>query len=228
MSITEELSIAELRDALVAVAQPEKVPEMVAYMKGHFDYLGVQSPDRRLVSKPLLLAAKKADPDDLIETAEALWSEPEREFHYVASEALRAGAKNLRVEDLPRIETLIVKTPWWDTVDGLAINTVGQMVTSHPELVHDMDEWIESDDIWIARTALLHQLMYKERTDANRLFTYCEMRMDHTDFFIRKAIGWVLRQYGRTDPDAVKSFVARNNEALSGLSKREALKHLKD
>ena len=100
------------------------------------------------------------------------------------------------------------------------------MVTNHAELVDDMDDWIESDDIWIARTAILHQLMYRERTDVNRLFTYCEMRMDDTDFFMRKAIGWALRQYARINPEAVVSFVKQHEQDLAGLTKREALKHL--
>lgn len=224
----ELMGIDELRDGLVAIANPEKAPGMAAYMKDKFVYLGCSAGDRRIVSKPILKAAKTMDPDELLDLADALWSEPEREFHYVGMDVLRAGAKNLRAEDLARVEALVIKTPWWDTVDSLAVHTVGTMVTSHPELVHDMDEWIESDDVWIVRTAILHQLMYKERTDTNRLFTYCEMRMDHTDFFIRKAIGWALRHYARTDGEAVKAFVAANEDALSGLSKREALKHLTD
>ncbi len=220
------MDIAELRIALLKVADAEKAPQMAAYMKGHFDYLGCSAGDRRVASKAILKAAKTLDPDTLLDQVEALWSEPEREFHYVGMDAIRAGAKHLRVDDLPRVRALIEKTPWWDTVDSLAIHTVGTMVTNHPELDYVMDDWVESDDIWIARTAILHQLMYKERTDTNRLFTYCEMRMDHPDFFMRKAIGWALRHYARTDGDAVRSFVAKNEDALSGLSKREALKHL--
>jgi len=196
-------------------------------MKGQFVYLGVNARDRRTASKEVLKWAKSADPDELLEVVKTLWNEPEREFHYVGMDAVRAGAKNLRATDLDTIAGLITKTPWWDTVDSLAVHTVGTIVSNHPELVHDMDMWIESDDIWIARTAILHQLMYKERTDANRLFTYCEMRMDHTDFFMRKAIGWALRHYARTDANAVRGFVRRHENELSGLSKREALKHLR-
>lgn len=220
------MNLIELRDALVRVADPAKAPQMAAYTKEQFDYLGVSAGDRRIASKPILQAAKQADPDDLLGQVEALWSEPEREFHYVGMDSIRAGAKHLRASDLPRVRALIEKTPWWDTVDSLAVHTVGTMVAKHSELTHEMDDWIESEDIWIARTAILHQLMYKERTDVNRLFTYCEMRMEHPEFFMRKAIGWALRQYGRTDGDAVVEFVERHADSLSGLSKREALKHL--
>lgn len=221
------MDIAELRDELLAVADAEKVSQMVAYMKGHFEFLGVTAGDRRITAKPITSAAKKMDPDNLLDLVEALWDEPEREFHYVAMDSIRAGAKNLRENDLERVRVLIEKTPWWDTVDSLAVHTVGTLVTNHPQLVHEMDDWIESDHLWIARTAVLHQLMYKERTDTNRLFTYCEMQMEHTDFFMRKAIGWALRQYARTNADAVRAFVKQHDDTLSGLSKREALKHLK-
>lgn len=226
MSQSKETSLTDLRDRLIEVADVDKAEGMAAYMKGHFAYLGVQAGDRRLASKTLLKAGKSMDPDTLLNLAEALWEEPEREFHYVGMDLLRAGAKNLRANDLRRVRARIEATPWWDTVDSLAIHTTGTMVATHPQLAEEMDLWVESDDIWIARTAILHQLMFKDRTDTNRLFTYCEMRMADTEFFIRKAIGWALRHYARTDPDAVRSFVTTNEGTLSGLSKREALKNL--
>ena len=215
-----------IRADLLAVADPAKAVQMAAYMKGHFVFLGVTAALRREALRPLLKAAKTSEPDVLLAMAIQLWDEPEREFHYVGMDALRAGAMHLRASDLRAIRGFIIKTPWWDTVDSLAVHTVGTMVTNHAELVDDMDDWIESDDIWIARTAILHQLMYRERTDVNRLFTYCEMRSDDMDFFMRKAIGWALRQYARTDPEAVVSFVKKHEDDLSGLTKREALKHL--
>ena len=220
------MELAELRAAFMGVADPAKAPEMAAYTKGQFAYLGISAGDRRVASKPIVQEAKGLEADALLAQVEALWSEPEREFHYVGMDAIRAGAKHLAPVHLPRVRSLILQTPWWDTVDSLAVHTVGPMVTNHPELVHEMDDWIESDELWIARTAIVHQLMYKDRTDTNRLFTYCEMQMEHTDFFMRKAIGWALRQYARTDPDAVRAFVDTHEDALSGLSKREALKHL--
>ena len=215
-----------IRADLVAVADPVKAEQMAAYMKGHFVFLGVTAGDRRSATKELIKAARVMEPDDLVELATACWAEPEREFHYVGMDALRAGAVHLRRSDLGAIRGFITKTPWWDTIDSLAVHTVGTMVTNHAELADDMDDWIESDDIWIARTAILHQLMYRERTDVNRLFTYCEMRMDDTDFFMRKAIGWALRQYARINPEAVVSFVKQHEQDLAGLTKREALKHL--
>lgn len=221
------MDIPELRAGLLTVANPDKAGEMSAYTKNQFDYLGCSAGERRNVSKPMTQSAKTMDPDDLLELVQALWAEPEREFHYVGMDVIRAGAKNLRVKDLEAVRGFILATPWWDTVDSIAIHTIGTMVTNHPTLAHVMDEWIESDGMWISRTAILHQLMFKERTDTNRLFTYCTMKMESTEFFTRKAIGWTLRQYARTDPDAVRNFVAENEDSLSGLSKREALKHLR-
>lgn len=222
------MELDELRAALDDVASVEKAEGMAAYLKDQYEFMGVMAGDRRIASKPLLTAAKSQDPNELLALVEKLWSEPEREFHYVGMDAIRAGAKNLRLGDLGRVRALIEKTPWWDTVDSLAIHTVGTMVRTHPELVEVMDEWVESPDIWIARTAILHQLMYKDATDTNRLFTYSEMRLEDTEFFIRKAIGWALRQYARTDASAVRDFVHRHEGTISGLTKREALKHLTD
>lgn len=211
---------------LHAAADPDNATPMAAYMQGHFEFLGVSAPERRRLSKPLLTWAKTADPDELLDVCLRLWDHPARECQYTAMDALRSGARNLRADDLDAIARCITMTPWWDTVDSLAIHTVGTMVQQHPELVDQMDEWIGSDDLWIARSAILHQVTYDDRTDAKRLFSYCEQRMHDTDFFIRKAIGWALREYANTDPAAVSAFVQRHQNALSGLSRREALKHL--
>jgi 3-methyladenine DNA glycosylase AlkD len=99
-------------------------------------------------------------------------------------------------------------------------------VATHPELISEMDRWIDDENLWVARTAILHQLFYGDATDVDRLFGYCLRQASHPDFFIRKAIGWALRQYARTDPDRVRSFLVGPGAALSPLSVREASKHL--
>jgi 3-methyladenine DNA glycosylase AlkD len=103
---------------------------------------------------------------------------------------------------------------------------VGGLVAADPKLVADMDEWIVDEDMWVARTALLHQLRYKERTDTERLFAYCLRQSGHPDFFIRKAIGWCLREYAKTDPEAVRGFLAQEKGRFAPLSVREALKNI--
>ena len=174
------MDVGEVRLALADVADPEKVEAMTAYMKGHFTYLGVTAALRREASRPILKTAKTSEPDELLMMATQLWNEPEREFHYVGMDVLRAGANHLRASDLAAVRGFILATPWWDTVDSLAAWTVGPMVSNHPELARSMDDWIEDDNIWIARTAILHQLGYKESTDAARLFRYAERRASHS------------------------------------------------
>ncbi len=204
-------------------------------MRNQFRYLGLTSPILRKATKPFLAAGVDADGDQLMATAWKCWQQDEREFQYTATMLLRKWSKNLKPDSLeasathpnePSVEALITNKSWWDTVDSLAPWTVGPLVAANPELVTVMDRWIEHDNIWLVRSALLYQLSYKERTDPERLFHYSALRADDTEFFIRKAIGWALRQYGRQDGEAVKRFVAEHESRLSGLSKREALKHL--
>jgi len=220
------IDMSDVRREFISISDPTKIGPMTGYMKGQFAFLGVTAGDRRMVTKEIIRSAKTMKPDDLIDFAGRCWAEPEREFHYLGMDALRAGANRLRSTDLGALRSFILATPWWDTVDSLAAWTVGPMVSNHPELTRSMDDWIEDDNIWIARTAILHQLGYKENTDAARLFRYAERRASHADFFIRKAIGWALRQYARVEPEAVGLFVAEHDAELSGLTKREALKHL--
>jgi 3-methyladenine DNA glycosylase AlkD len=109
-------------------------------------------------------------------------------------------------------------------VDELATNVVGPLVSRHPTLRSTMGAWIGSDNLWLARAAILHQERYKERTDPDLLFAYCLRRAGDREFFIRKAVGWALRSYAKTNPLAVKAFLESHANALSGLSRREALK----
>ncbi len=131
----------------------------------------------------------------------------------------------LSAEHVGAVEQLIRTNSWWDTVDGLAPNVIGPIVMADSEVAKTMDEWIRDDDFWIVRSAILHQLRYRDHTDADRLFGYVESRAGDTEFFIRKASGWALREYARTNPTAVYAFVDRMGDRLSGLTRREALKH---
>ncbi len=216
----------ELRAALEAVAVPEQAAPMAAYMKNHFEFLGVKSPEARKAAKPTLAAGKQADADELMAFADDCWEQPEREFQYVACIVLRRWISTLEPEHIEDLERLVTTKSWWDTVDSLAAWSVGRLVYANRELVDVMDQWIESENMWLARTAIIHQLSFKAETDADRLFRYADLRAEDTEFFIRKAIGWALRQHAREDPDRVRAFVAANEDRLSGLSKREALKHI--
>jgi 3-methyladenine DNA glycosylase AlkD len=193
---------------------------MSAYLRHQFPCLGINHP--RLDA--LLQRLPAPEPEVKIDYALACWELPEREYQYAALRRLRSGAGRLSPDRLPDLEKLIVTKSWWDTVDELATNVVGPMVLAHPALVAEMDRWLESENIWLARTAILHQERWKARTDAERLFAYCLRRAGDREFFIRKAIGWSLRSYAATDPSAVARFVHDHESLLSGLSKREALR----
>jgi 3-methyladenine DNA glycosylase AlkD len=138
---------------------------------------------------------------------------------------LRRFAPRAHADLLPTVERLLSTKAWWDTVDELAIHVVGPLVARHG-LQADMRRWIDDKDFWLARAAILHQNTYRERTDADLLFEFCRRRAADDEFFLRKAIGWALRQYARIDPDAVLRFVKDDEQALSGLSTREALRHV--
>jgi 3-methyladenine DNA glycosylase AlkD len=209
---------------LRAAGDPDRAAAMAAYMRGQFPFLGVPTPERRRRSRPLVSAARRMLPGDSVTAVDLLWEQVEREFQYVGSDVARAAVRNWGPAQLADLRRWVTTGSWWDTVDTLA-HAVGDLVATHPTLSPQMDRWVEDPDPWVARVAILHQLGWKERTDPVRLFAACAARADDTEFFIRKAIGWALRDYARTDPDGVRRFVAAHPE-LSGLSRREALKHL--
>jgi 3-methyladenine DNA glycosylase AlkD len=207
-------------------ADPERVGAMRAYLRDQFPFLGIPTPRRRALSREVLAGQPRPGEDDLRAVALGCWALPEREYQYFAVDWLTRHASVCLPGFLDIARTLVTELSWWDTVDGLASHVVGTIVVAHPATVSTMDSWVGAENLWLVRTALLHQLTYKERTDAVRLFRYCLAQAGHRDFFIRKAIGWALRQYAYTDPEAVRDFVTRHRARLSPLSVREASKHL--
>jgi 3-methyladenine DNA glycosylase AlkD len=193
---------------------------MSAYLRNQFPCLGISLPKL----DALLRELPGPEPELVIDFALACWELPEREYQYAAIRRLSSARRRLQAERLPDLERLITTKSWWDTVDALATDVVGSLVMAHPGLVAEMDRWLESDNMWLARAAILHQERWKEKTDARRLFAYCLRRAGDRDFFIRKAIGWSLRSYAAVDPAAVGSFVEEHEPELSGLSRREALR----
>lgn len=217
--------MAAAEAAYRGAADPERAAAMSAYMRGRFPFLGIQRPDRARLERPLLMGLRLSD-EDLARAVDACWALPEREFQYLGCVLLERHARRLPAAFLPVVERCITGKAWWDTVDHLAARVVGPMVRSHPVLAQVMDDWAGREDVWLARTAIIHQLGFRDGTDPDRLFGHCALRAGDGDFFIRKGIGWALRQYARTDPDAVRAFVAEHRDVLSPLSVREATKHL--
>ncbi|MEU3949980.1 DNA alkylation repair protein [Streptomyces sp. NPDC029526] len=207
-------------------ADPQRAVGMRAYMKDVAPFLGLTTPVRRALSRTVLEGLPRPDEADCAEIALRCWSLPEREYHYFAVDYLRRHVRHCSSGFLPVTRQLLTTLPWWDTVDLLAAHVVGALVAADRDLAAEMDAWSVDEDLWLVRTALLHQLRYKERTDTGRLFGYCARQAGHPDFFVRKAIGWCLREYAKTDPEAVRAFVARERDRLAPLSVREALKNI--
>ncbi|MFE9559524.1 DNA alkylation repair protein [Streptomyces sp. NPDC006487] len=221
-----ELLVARLTEAYGAAADAERAGPMAAYMKDVSPFLGIPTPLRRELSRAVTKDTPKPSEADCAALALRCWDLPEREYRYFAVDYLRRHVSRCSSGFLPVVRHLIVTVPWWDTVDLLAAHTVGPLVAADPELAAVMDDWIGDEDLWVARTALLHQLRFKSATDTERLFAYCRRQSGHPDFFVRKAIGWCLREYAKTDPGAVRAFVTAERESLSPLSVREALKNI--
>jgi len=215
-----------LEAAFVAQADPARAVGARAYMREQFDFYGIPAPVQQRIAREATAALPVPTERDVVGVARACWRKAEREWQYFGCWYLRRHIRGRSAGMLAHVEPLITAKSWWDTVDSLAGHTVGGLVAQHAELASTMDEWIASDNIWLARTAILHQLGYKSRTDPDRLFAYSLRRASDREFFIRKAIGWALREYSKTDATAVRSFVRSNADTLAPLSRKEALKWL--
>jgi 3-methyladenine DNA glycosylase AlkD len=232
--VTSDVPFSTLADTVLerltvtyaAAADPERAVSMRAYMKDVAPFLGLTTPVRRTLSRTVVADLPRPGEADCTAIALRCWQLPEREYQYFAVDYLRRHARACSSGFLPVARYLVATVSWWDTVDALAAHVVGALVAADPGLTADMDAWIVDDDLWIARTALLHQLRYKEHTDSGRLFAYCLRQSGHPDFFVRKAIGWCLREYAKTDPEAVREFLVRERGRFAPLSVREALKNI--
>ncbi|GAA5175181.1 DNA alkylation repair protein [Niveibacterium umoris] len=220
---------SSVSEALLPLASPERQAPMQAYMKDRFAFLGVATPARRAATMPLIRALKAPTAADLLATAGALWQMPAREFQYVAVDLLARHHRRLGRADVPALLALAREKTWWDSVDGLA-GVVGDVVRAArrdaPDPQACMDDAVADADFWVRRIAMLHQLGWRADTDRDRLFAYARRLAPESEFFIRKAIGWALRDYAWHDPAPVRAFVASMGTALSPLSRREATKHI--
>jgi 3-methyladenine DNA glycosylase AlkD len=222
--------VADVRRRLRAAGDATKAAQMQAYMKSALPFHGVSSPDCRVIMRDVLAAHELPDRATWRATVLALWDDAgQREERYaalaVAKDRRYAGYRDPRV--LPLYRHLVVSGAWWDLVDDVATHLVGPLLLAHPAAVRPtVTAWASDEDRWLRRTAVICQVGAKDRTDLPLLALAVEANLDDRDFFLRKAIGWALRQHARTDPAWVRAFVAAHADRLSGLSRREALKHL--
>jgi len=220
--------VADITAALTPLADPERALSMKAYLLHQFDFLGLPAPIRRAAVKDFV-NAKQSDKGVVLNSADLLWTYPLREYRYTAIDLLRRHAKLFDTSDLPFFKKLLQTDSWWETVDGLsavigailrAENTKGK---SSAEL---MNAWIKDEDFWVRRSAMLHQLGWREQTDQSLLAEYALTLAHEQESSFERAIGWALRDYARAEPDWVLSFTAQHEDRFANLTLREARKHL--
>jgi 3-methyladenine DNA glycosylase AlkD len=222
--------IEAVREGLRAAADPAKAPQMQAYMKSSMPFHGVQSPQQRRIFRAAVAAYPLEGFEAWRDTVLALWREATHREEWYAAIALaeaRAYSAHRTREAMPVYEEMILTGAWWDVVDPIASHLVGELLERDREWTANlMHDWSRDQHLWKRRTSIICQLGAKEDTDLDLLYDCIEPNIGDGDFFIRKAIGWALRQYAWTQPDEVVRYVEANAERLSPLSRREALKNV--
>ena len=214
---------------LRAETHPERANQQQAYMKSEIPYFGLSVPRCRSIAHETLHDHPPQNTQAWVTSILLLWREAtHREECYIAIELLlhKKFAHWLVLDRLPVLEEMVVAGAWWDYVDALAIRGAGTVLANDPvQTKRILYKWAKDQNIWKRRVAILAQLKSKTNTDVDLLSKCIKPSIGHSEFFLRKGIGWALREYSKTDPDWVKEFVEKHPE-LSGLSRREALKHL--
>lgn len=219
-----------LRNRLAEVAEPARAPAMQAYMKSSMPYLGVSAVPLRQLCKEIFIALKFADAEAWRREVLTLWRGAHyREERYAAIEltGLRTVQDFQRMDALGMYEEMITSGAWWDYVDPLATQRLWAILVNDPvPMKQAMLHWSRDENLWKRRSAILCQIKAKTATDLDLLYACIEPSLPSKEFFLRKGIGWALRQYAWTDPAEIQRYVAANADALSGLSRREALKNI--
>lgn len=213
-----------LKKQMESHADPLKAKKMAAYMKNQFLFYGIPSPNRKALYKDFL---KEEKIKKIVDWAllDQCFEDEHREFQYFACDYLVALAFYIPFEELDRIKAYIQKGNWWDTTDALD-QVIGKIGLRDTRIKQAMILWSRSDELWIKRAAIDHQLLYKEKTDTQLLETILLNGLGSNEFFINKAIGWALRQYSKTNPRWVESFIKQHHVALSSLTIKEASRYL--
>jgi len=189
----------------------------------NLEFFGIKSPERKVLKKKFLNSSGLPNQNQLDVIVKECWQLPQREYQYFIMEVLGRLAKKADKGRIDLYEYLVENKSWWDTVDYIASNLAGVHFLKYPNMIKPYTEkWMDSGNIWLQRTAILFQLKYKKETDLELLSNYIQALQGSKEFFINKAIGWILREYSKTDPDWVLNFA--ENEELANLSRREALK----
>lgn len=194
-----------------------------AYLRDQFSFYGMKTPIRRAVQKPFLVKAYLPPKDNLESLVRMLWNKPQREYHYFAQELVEKYTKQFEEKDIILLEFMVLHNSWWDTIDFIAPKLIKAYFKKFPnQRDGQLKKWLSSNNFWLQRSCLIFQLLEKDKTDVILLKHVIESLLGSKEFFINKAIGWVLRDYSRTNPKWVMEFV--ENTKLHPLSAREALR----
>ena len=217
-SYLQPLEIAFKKYADAGIAAPMK-----KYMKDRYDYFGIKSPLRKEIYREHKLKHGLMPLAETEEIVKWCWQQPQREYQYFAMEFLGKTMKKADKDIINLYIYMIANKSWWDTVDYIAANLVGNYLKLFPERTKKLtDQWMAANDMWRQRTCLLFQLKYKSVTNTELMHSFISRLSDSKEFFIRKAIGWVLREYSKTNAEFVVDYVKKY--PMSGLSQREAVK----
>lgn len=221
-TITPSEYIHMVTDIFIKVSDPIKAEQQMAYMRYQFEYCGLGATVWYPKAKEIFIEHGMFTGKKLKTFVEGCYDQSYREVVYVGIEMMQRMLSCQHASWIKVLEKCITTQSWWDSVDWLAKLT-GLFFKQYPELQYEyVWKWIESDNMWLQRVAIIHQLFYKENTDEKLLFDMIRRRSDSKEFFIRKACGWALRQYSKTNPKRVQWFV--KNHQLSPLSAKEALR----
>lgn len=216
---TLEIEFEKHKNAKIALEQK-------AYMRHQFQFYGLKATVRREIQKPFFIKEYLPQKSEIEHIIKTLWEKPQREYQHFAQELAFKYVKQLELKDINLFELMVTNKSWWDTVDFIANRLMGEYFKTFPNQKEKyVTKWLKSDNMWLQRSALLFQLKYKNKIDTVLLSSTINSLLNSKEFFINKAIGWVLREYSRTNPNWVIEFV--NNTELSNLSKKEALRLLK-
>ena len=214
----------KLYEEMIRHKNEEQAQKMSKYMLNKFEYIGIKTPKRRKIFKNFFKEYKNEEKIDW-EFVNKCWENKHREFQYIAADYLKNMKDKLTIDDIPKFKRLILEKSWWDTIDNLDM-TIGALALKDSNVNKILLEWSLDENIWLRRIAIDHQLLRKEKTDTELLEKILKNNLGQAEFFINKAIGWVLRDYSKTNPEWVKNFIEKNRENMAKLSIKEASKYL--
>lgn len=215
-----------VRDLFREKGNPDMAQTQMWYLRNQFEFFGLKMPQWMALTKEIHKEHGFPEGEDLKTLARLCFEDDHREMHYFALETVQRALKTQPSEFIEFLEELILSRSWWDTVDWVN-KLVGLHFLRFPELTRPVTErWMASGNIWLQRVSMIFQLTYKDKTDAALLFDYVRRLAGSKEFFIQKGAGWALRQYSKTNPEAVRQFV--ESTPLAPLTRREALRLMKN